>query len=936
MKKLITFVFAAVMSLAAQAQQMPDFPMEKALRYGKLDNGLTYYIRHNEEPKERANFYIAQKVGSVQEDDSQRGLAHFLEHMCFNGTRHFLGNTLMEWCEKIGVKFGYNLNAYTAFDETVYNINDVPVTSRGNIDSCLLILGDWADGLLLEPAEIDKERGVIYEEWRLRSSAQMRILERHLPEIFPGSRYGERMPIGKMEIINNFKPEVLRAYYEKWYRPDLQGIIVVGDVDVDYVEGKIKEIFSGIKMPENPAKFEIYPVPANKEAIYVIDKDKEQQMNIIQLMFKSEPLPVSMRGGMALMMQNYVSEVVAQCLNARLSELAQKADCPYLQAGSSNGKFIDTKGSDAFTVYVLPKPGQDVAALQTVMQEVERANRYGFTATEVIRARDEAVSAFEKIYDNRDKQKNGFYVDQYVRHFLEGNYVTDIETEFQTYKMLTQQLPAELMTQVFKELTASTDSNFVCLAMYADKEGVTVPTADDFRNAVKAAKSAQLEAYVDNVKDEPLVAQLPKTVKIKAEKPADYGYTCWTLSNGARVFYRKTDFNDSQVRVAARSLGGKNKLEQKDLANADLMSTVMTSTGLGNFNAVELEKKLAGKQVSLSPDITDNDERLDGECSPKELRTLFELIYLRFQKPTVDTDGYNNSIQSLRAILQNVIKNPEVAFADSCQQTLYAHNPRVGSVIPNLDAADYDAIRRIYSDRFASAGDFDFFFTGAFDVDSLRAFTEQYIAPLPGMKKRETLTDRKVRPVTGVVVNRFVREMETPKASISQVWTGTVDYNLKTEAVLNTLGEILSQRYLKSIREEGSMAYFVSAQASADYKLYDSYTLAINCPVKPEKMDSALYLMKAGIDDIAAKGVTADELKKVKEFAVKHYNDSQRENIYWQNAIVTRNVWGKELHEGKLEAINAVTSKDIQDFVKTVLLKQNNCVTVTMLPAAAK
>lgn len=932
MRKLIIIVLAAVASWSARAQQMPDFPLDPAVRYGKLDNGLTYYIRHNEEPKDRANFYIAQKVGSVQEDDTQRGLAHFLEHMCFNGTSHFPGNSLVSYCEKIGVKFGYNLNAYTAFDETVYNIDDVPTTAQANIDSCLLILSDWADGLLLEPEEIDKERGVINEEWRLRSSAQMRMLERNLPQIFPNSRYGERMPIGKMEIINSFKPEVLRAYYEKWYRPDLQGIVVVGDVDVDYVEGKIKQLFGGIKMPESPAPYELYPVPDNNEPIYVIDKDKEQQMNIVQFMFRTEIIPFDQRGGMAYMLQNYVTDVMAQCLNARLNELAQKADCPYLQAGAGYGKYQEIKTCDAFTVYFLPKPGKDAEAARAVMQEVERANRYGFTATEVLRARDEAVSAFEKIYDNRDKQKNSFYVDQYVRHFLEGNYFTDMETEFQTYKMLSQQLPAEMISQVFKQLTASTDTNFVCIALYADKEGVRVPTADELRTAVQAAKSAQLEAYVDNVKNEPLVPQLPAPVKIKGEKAAEYGYTCWTLANGARVFYKKTDFNDSQVKVAARSLGGENKLDAKDISNAELLPMVMQSTGLGNFNSIELEKKLAGKQVSLAPSLTQEDERLDGECSPKELRTLFELIYLRFQEPANDVEGYNNTIQSLQAMLQNIVKNPEVAFADSVQQTLYAHNERVGSVIPDVENANYETIRRIYRDRFASAGDFDFFFTGAIDVDSLRAFTEQYIAPLPGVKKREQLTDRGIRPAKGIVDNRFKRQMETPKANIRQTWTGELPYNIKNEAVIDALAEILSQRYLKSIREEGSMAYSVGARASLNYRIYDNYSLTIVCPVKPEKMDSALYLMKVGIDDIAAKGVTAEELTKVKEFAVKDYNDNQRENAYWQNAIVSRAVWGKEQHEGMLDAINSVTSDDIKNFVNNTLLKQNNCVTVTMLP----
>ncbi len=910
--------------------------MDPAVRYGKLENGLTYYIRHNEEPKDRASFYIAQKVGAVQEDDNQRGLAHFLEHMCFNGTKNFPGNKVVEYCETIGVKFGYNLNAYTAADETVYNINDVPTTTKGNIDSCLLILHDWADGLLLETAEIDKERGVIHEEWRMRSSASQRILERNLPTLYPGSKYGHRMPIGLMEIIDNFKPEVLRAYYEKWYRPDLQGIVVVGDLDVDYVESKIKEMFGGIKMPENPAKYEMYPVPANNEPIYVIDKDKEQQNNIIELLFKQERMPQEMRGTLALMLQSYMTSVVSTCLNARLGELSQKADCPFLQAGSQYGEYIMSRTCDAFMVYIIPKPGQDAAAVQAVMEEVERANRFGFTATEVLRARDEQISSFEKIYENRDKRKNGSFVNEYVRHFLDGDYFTDIETEFQTFKAYAQQLPAEAISTAFKEMVASTDTNFVCLALYADKEGVTIPTADAFKQAIKTAKEAKLEAYVDNVKDEPLVPQLPTPVKIKKEAAAEHGYTCWTLANGARVFFKKTDFNNSQVMMAARSLGGTNKVKEEDLTNAELLTAVMSSTGIGNFNSVELEKKMAGKQVSLSPSLTMTTDRLDGNSTPKDLRTLFELIYLRFQKPSVDNDGYNNLIQTLRTQLQNVVKNPDVAFSDSIQQTLYGHNKRVGSVIPDLDKANYETVRRIYSERFASAGDFDFFFTGAFDTDSLRAFTEQYIATLPGIKKREKLTDCGIRPVKGNVENRFKRQMESPKASIRVIWTGEVKYDNKTAAVVNALGEILSQRYLKSIREEGSMAYSVGARASIDCVLYDSYTMQIYCPVKPEKMDNALYLMKVGIDDIAAKGVTEEELTKVKEFEVKDYNDSQRENSYWQNQIVLTALWGKDDHKGMLEAIKSVTSKDIQDFVSNYLLKQHNCVTVTMLPEENK
>lgn len=920
----------------ASAQQMPSLPIDPAIRYGKLPNGLTYYIRHNKLPENRANFYIAQKVGSVQEDDNQRGLAHFLEHMCFNGTENFPGNSLIKYCESIGVKFGENLNAYTSTDETVYNIDNVPVTDS-NVDSCLLILHDWADGLILDPAEIDKERGVIHEEWRMRSSAGQRIFQRNLPTLYPGSKYGHRMPIGLMEIIDNFKPDFLRAYYEKWYRPDLQGVIVVGDIDVDKVEASIKEIFSPIKMPENPAAYETYPVPTNAEAIYVIDKDKEQQQSIIQLMFKHDPIPGEYKNTPVYMAMKYVTGLATSCMNSRLNELSQKPECPFIGAGCFDGNYIMSKTMDALGVGIIPKPGQDAAAVQAVMQEVERAARFGFTGTEVIRAREEFISGLEKIYDNRDKQKHDFYVQQYVRHFLENDPIPDLETEFNIYKMMAAQLPAEAVSQTFKEITASTDSNFVLLAMYPEKEGVTIPSADEMKKAVAAAKAAQLEAYVDNVKDEPLVAKLPKKGKITKEEAADFGYTRWTLSNGAKVYFRQTDFNDSEVRFAARSLGGKSKVGDKDLVNLELIEDVMSSTGLGNFTSVELEKKLAGKQASVRPSIGQVTEGLNGQSTPKDLRTLFELIHLRLSQPANDTDGYNNCIAFLKSQLENVEKVPEAAFSDSILATLYGHNPRMKRIkAADLAQADYATIRRIYTERFNTAGDFDFYFTGAFDKDSLRAFTEQYIASLPTVKKREGFIDLKVRPVKGIVDNRFVRTMETPKGNIVQVWNGELPYNMKNAAVVDALGQILTQRYLKSIREEGSMAYSVGAQGRASYGITEDYTLQIYCPVKPAKADSALVLMEQGIQEIARDGVTAEELDKVKQFELKTYADNQRQNGYWEELIIGKSVWNKDEQTGYEDTIKNLTSDDIKRFVNDVLLKQKNRVTVTMLPADMK
>ena len=936
--KLFCLLLAGFVLMPLHAQmQLPQLPIDKDVRIGKLDNGLTYYIRHNALPENRANFYIAQKVGSVQEEESQRGLAHFLEHMCFNGSQNFPGNALIQFCERIGVKFGQNLNAYTSTDETVYNIDDVPVSDT-NIDSCLLILHDWSDGLTLDPKEIDKERGVIHEEWRMRSSASGRMFERNLPTLYPGSRYGLRYPIGLMSVIDNFKPEELRAYYEKWYRPDLQGIIVVGDIDVDKVEAKIKAIFSPIKMPENPAPYEYYPVPDNNEPIYVIDKDKEQTQGIIQVFFKTQPMPAEYKNTPVFLQMTYMNTLAASVINARLEELSTKADCPFIAAGGEHGTYIMSKTCDAFMFYILPKPGQDAAALQAVMQEVERASRFGFTGTEVSRADEEFLSQIERIYDNREKQKNSFYVPQYVRHFLEGNPIPDLETEFQAYKQMSQmmaqqQITAPAVSEMFKQYTAHTDTNFVCMAFYPEKEGVTLPTIDEFKQAIAAAKAAQLEAYVDNVKSEPLVPTLPKKGKIQKETPAAFGYTCWTLANGARVYFKQTDFNDSEVQFRATSFGGENKMDLKDYVNLKVFPTVISNTGLGNFTATELQKKLAGKQASCTPHLGELTENLEGSSTPKDLRTLFELIYLRFQAPANDPDGYNNAMTYLRSQLENAEKNPMKAFSDSLVCTLFNHNPRKANLkVADLDKADYEAIKRIYTERFNAAGDFDFYFTGAFNVDSLREFTEQYIAPLKGVKKREQMVDLKTYPVEGVKNNHFYRDMETPQATLVQIWTGTNPYSMKEAAVVNALGEILTQRYLKSIREDAGIAYSVGASAAAQYGARDAYLMQIYCPVKPAQLDSALLLMKQGIDDIAANGVTAEELDKVKQFELKDYADSQKKNGYWMGLIYAQTLWNKDERTGYEDTIQKLTSKDIQDFVKNVLLKQNNCVTVSIRP----
>ncbi len=932
--KIFSLLFALMFSANGVAQQMPELPLDPEVRYGKLANGLTYYIRHNAEQKGLADFYIAQKVGAVQEEDSQRGLAHFLEHMCFNGSEHFPGSDdLVKYCESIGVKFGYNLNAYTACDETVYNISDVPVTP-GNVEGMFNILYDWAAGLTLPGEEIDKERGVIKEEWRMRNSGAMRIYERAFPLLMPGSRYGYRLPIGTMEVVENFPHQELRDYYEKWYRPDLQGIIIVGDINVDELEAKVKSVFGPIEMPENAAPYEFYPVPDNNEAIYVIEKDKELRQTSISIYFKQQPLPLELRNTQVGVATNLITSMVCSMLNARLEELAQKPGCSFIGASAYYDNMIVAKTIDAFTIGLVPKPGKDAEAVQEVMQEVQRAVRFGFTGGEKFRAQENLISSLERLYQNRDKQKNETHVDKFVRHFLDNTPAMDIATTYQVYKQFADALPLEAYSQTFAQLAASTDTNFVFFAMYPEKDDVVVPTVDAMKAAVAAAVNAELTPYVDNVKNEPLVPELPAKGSIVKEEPAAFGYTKWTLSNGANLYFRQTDFNDAQVLLRGESFGGISLVKEEDFLNARMMNNVMNAVGLGNFTAVELQKKLAGKQVSTSVSLGETMEHISGNAVPKDLRTLFELLYLRFQAPANDTDAYENFMTYQRTSLANAAKLPQKAWSDSIQSTVYPGVELHRAItLADLDKMSYDDMKRIYSERFASAGDFNFYVTGAFNLDSLRVMTETYLASLPGVAKREKYADLGIEARKGVVENRFFREMETPQAFLAQLWHGDKKYTLKDALTISAFGDVLSQRYLKSIREDGGLSYSVQAAASLDYGKDEEYSLQIVCPFTPEKCDSVLLLMQIGIQDIAEKGVTDEELDKIKKFELKQYADSQRENSYWQHLIVDMVEWGKDGHKDYEKLINGLNSKDIQKFVKKTLLKKPNTATIIMLPS---
>ena len=922
-----------VVAMMAQ-MQMPSIPVDPDVRIGKLDNGLTYYIRHNNWPENRAEFYIAQKVGSIQEDDDQRGLAHFLEHMAFNGSKHFKGNELLRWCESIGVKFGTDLNAYTSIDQTVYNISNVPTTREGIVDSCLLILWDWADGLLLEKEEIEKERGVIHEEWRLRTDAQSRMLERDLPKLYPNSKYGHRWPIGLMEIIDNFERPFLQSYYEKWYRPDNQGIIVVGDVDVDKVEQKIKDMFSQIVLPENPAKVTTYPVPDNAEPIFVIDKDKEQQYNLVQMMMKHEAFPDSLKGTMAYLLTDYMKDAALSMLNDRLKEYAQKPESPFLQAFARDGEYLLSKTVDAFNLIYLPKDGQAEASLEAVLTEARRAAEFGFTPTEYNRFKADYQSNLDKQYSNKDKRFNRQFVNQYVQNFLANEPIPSIDYTYETMKQIVPVIPIDAVNALIKELVSQNDSNLVLLNFNNEKEGATYPTEDGFKKALAAARAAKIEAYVDNVKDEPLMTTLPKKGSIKKETKSDKlgGYTELELSNGVKVVLKKTDLKKDQVILRGEGFGGSALYGEKDFANTNMFDDVIEASGLGNFSHNELEKALAGKIASASLSMSSYRQNISGSSTPKDVETMLQLVYLYFTNINKDQKSYDNLMQTTEVSLKNRLLQPENVFQDSVSATLNCHNPRFRPLeVADLKNVNYDRILQIAKERTANAAAYEFTIIGNFDEATIRPLIEQYIASLPAQKKVEKskMVDT---DFTGKVVNSFKHKAETPKALAIMNWySKDMPYTLENSVKATMAGQILQMEYLKKIREDASAAYTVGAGAGVSRNDFETQAYIVaQCPMKPEKGDIALQIMRDEVNAMA-KTCDADKLQKVKEYLLKNLGDQRKQNGYWLGRINNWRKYGLDLDTDYEKVVNAQTVESISAFVAE-LLKAGNAAEVIMMP----
>ena len=919
-------------AFALSAKEDQSLPADTNVRVGRLDNGLTYYIRCNKFQTNRADFHIAQKVGSMQEEEAQRGLAHFLEHMAFNGTKNFPGNQMKDYLEKIGVKFGTDLNAYTSLDQTVYRVSNVPLIREGIIDSALLILHDWSGFIALEDNEIDKERGVIREEWRTRSDAQGRILDKALPLLYPDCKYGQRFPIGLIDVINNFKYDELRSYYNKWYFPDNQGIIVVGDVDVDQIEKKIKALFSDIPKRDNPAERVTVPVPDNKEPMVAYTTDKEATDVSITLFQKTEPFPEKEKNTSRYYLLSYVNNMIQSMLNERFSELLQKSNPPFIDAGFYHSNYFISKTKDAWTLMVNCKETGIGTALKVAVQETERARQFGFTPSEYNRATANFLRSLETQYKERGSRMNDSYVNELINLFLDNEPTPGIEFEYAFWNEVIKQITIKDVNDYFKSEVMG-DSNLVVWLSGPEKEGLVYPSQQELLTTIHDARKGELTPYTDNVKDEPLISNLPKKGSVIKKKVNSANNTTeWKLSNGIKVVFFPTKLKEDQIIMSAFSPGGSSLIPKGEEPNVKLMGNVATMGGYGNFSVIELNKFLAGKNVSVSTSVSSYDEWISGNCSPQDFESMVQLSYLAVTAPRKDMEVYESFISRTRDALKNQDADPKAALSDTLIKVMYNNHPRsMRFKAEMLDQVNYDRILQMYKERFANCSDFTFVFVGNVQPDTVQSLIEQYIATLPGTGKAEKPKDLKMKSFKGEVTNHFKKELGTAMSTVYIALNGKCPYSLESKLQLSALTQILRILFTEKIREKEGGTYGVSVGSSISNYPRKEFSMMIQFDTDPVLQEKLVGIIYKELDSMSLVGPREEDIQKVKEYMLKQYDENCRQNGYWKDYIVALYQDKIDMNKGYKDIVSEITVLSIRKFAAS-LFKQGNRAEVVMGP----
>ena len=925
---LLLWVVTAVL-----AQPLPQDP---TIRTGKLKNGMTYYLRHNAKEAGLADFYIAQKVGSIQEEPRQRGLAHFLEHMAFNGTMHFPGKGkqlgIVPWCETIGVKFGANLNAYTSVEQTVYNISAVPLKREGIADSCLLILHDWSHYLLLEDKEIDKERGVIQEEWRTRRAgrAVQRLMEQAMPKVYKGTKYEDCMPIGSMDIVNNFPYKDLRDYYHKWYRPDLQAIIVVGDIDVDKMEKKIKKLFSKIPAPKNPAKREYYPVSDNEKMIVDIEKDKEQPIVLFHLYQKRDVTPDAEKNDEKYLRGDYIDNLIGTMINDRLAELRQQANPPYQSATGRASTFFLSRMKESFSLSVSCREDNILGGLIAAVGVTEQARQHGFTQAELDRAKSLKLNHDERKFRERDDRRNSKYVSACVQHFLNSEPLLSMEQQVELTRRFDREVTLEEVNKAVRELIS--DQNQVAIMYAPDKEGLVLPTELQIENVITATQQLSYAPYVEAQVPEHLMTHLPKPGSIVSEKAFKHGFTEWTLSNGMKVYVKKTDFAADAVSMRMQADGGTSVFGDEDIPNFPLINSAITDAGVGQFDAMMLRRMLTGKSVRVQPSVSTRGQVITGGVSLKDMPTMFELAHLYFTQPRRDTVAFASLVNRSYAFLTNRNASPKVDYNDSIRAICYGHHPRLEPVVQaTLEKANYDRILQIYRHLYSDASNFKTVIIGNYDEQQLRQLVCQYLATLPSTYQHEQVNWKHVPQfVEGSKVSVFRKKMTTPLANVSIIYSADVPFTPQSDLELDFLKRCLSVAYTDSVREEKGGTYGVSIDFGLEKDDKPNATLHISYNADPQRYEELNPIIYQQLENIAKYGPVASSVDKVKKYLVKQYQQAAITNDYWSYVIWHELDDDADFDKDYCKMVEEMTAEKIQRMAQR-LLDAKRCIEVTML-----
>ncbi len=963
MKKILTaaimilaFVFSPIVNGQHSSIDLTTpMSLDPAVRTGKLDNGLTYYIRKNSKPEKRIELRLVVNAGSILENDDQKGLAHFMEHMNFNGTRNFPKNDLIDFLQKTGVKFGADINAYTSFDETVYMLQ-LPTDDTSLVATGYQVLVDWAHYALLDGKEIDKERGIIEEEWRLGLGAQDRMMKKFLPVIFKDSRYAERLPIGSIDVIRNFQHETLRAFYRDWYRPDLQAVIVVGDLEPDQAEAKIKAAFGGLTNPSAPRTRENYDVPDNETPLIAITTDKEATNNFLLIFYKH---PVTPDKTLSDFLDRITAELYTGMLNNRLNEISLKPDAPFVFAQSDYGQFL-ARSKDAFMINAMPKENLIGKTLEVMLAENERVKRFGFTATEFERQKEEILTRYEKASKEADKTESSVFCGQYVNHYLIGQAVPGAVKQ---YKYLKNILP-EITLEKVNEMAAQwvTDRNLGLVVMAPEKEGVKVPGENEILTIIDQSKTQPLTAYVDRFREEPLLEEtLPEIPVEITRENKELGFTEMTLANGVKIVLKPTEFKNDEILMSAYSPGGHSLVPDEDFLSVNFAGQVIGMSGIGKFDNVELEKKLKGKTIQLSPYINDIREGLRGKTNPKDLETFMQMIYLYIHHPRKDTTAFQAFMSQMENQLKFVKASPIMSFYDTLFKSVYPGYKRL-VIFPTpeeLASIDHEKLCRYYNERFADASDFIFFFTGNFSLDSVDVadsvlvrtdststvipvslkkaapivqFAQNYLGNLPSTGKKESW--KNVSPVMAPGITKVtIRKGSDPQGMVGMVMSEPIDWNETTVLHFDMMQEILSIKLNEVIREQLSGVYSPQIMLDAEKYPKAEYNLIVMFGCSPKRAEKLSKTVLSEITKLRKKGPTETDLKKAKEALLRNRETDLQKNDFWLNKIESIYFTGGDPSaiSAYQEKVNAVGINDLKS-TAAKYLNTEHYVRVILLP----